>query len=232
MTGFALSGVSGATAAASTTATKGSGSASASAVGLTQNQFLQLIIAQLQNQNPLSTGSGGNSSQSLVTEFADLSTVTGIDKLSSQVAAIQSGTSATQLSQAAGLIGKDIATTGDTFTVSAAGTATGAFTLASAAQNVTASVINPNGSLAATLSLGSQPAGLNQFNFSGGTAGQTYTYQINAASAGGAAVGATPYAVGQVSAVNLSGSASTLSVAGGTAPIPLSSVISILGATP
>jgi flagellar basal-body rod modification protein FlgD len=188
-----------------------------------------LIIAQLQNQNPISGGSGGNSSQNLVSEFSDLATVSGIDQLNTQVSAFQSGAAATQLSQAAGLIGKEIATIGNSFTMPTSGPATGAFNLAIAAKSASVSIINPNGTLAATLSLGNLPSGLNQFTWAGGTAGQTYTYQVSAASAAGAIVSATPYAVGQVSAVDLSGSAPTLSITGGTTPIPLSNVISVLG---
>lgn len=226
MTGFALSGVSGATAAASTTSSGTSTvGGSGSSGGLTSNDFIQLLVAQLQNQNPTSP----TNPQDLANEFADLATVSGINKLTSQVSSIQAGAAAAQLAQAAGLVGKQVATAGDSFTVPAGGMATGAFSLASAAQNTNVSIINPNGTLASTLTLGNQPSGINQFTWGGGSAGQTYTYQIQASSSSGAAVSATPYAVGQVSAVDLSGSAPALSVSGASAPVPLSNIVSILG---
>jgi len=213
--------------AASTTAFSGSGSAATtgSASTLTQSDFLKLLTAQLQYQTPTSPADPTQ----LASEFAQISTVNGIDQLNTQVSAIQSGASAAQIAQAAALVGKQVAVTGDTLTANASGSATGEFNLANSAQNVTVNIFAPNGAAAGTLNLGPLAAGQQNFSWSGGTAGTSYTYQVNAADAAGASVPVTPYTVYTVDGVNLSGANPSLNVAGVAAPLPISSVVTVLG---
>jgi len=229
MTSLAVSPVTPAasSAAASTTAFAGSGSGAAagSASTLTQTDFLKLLTAQLQYQTPTSPADPTQ----LASEFAQISTVNGIDQLNSQVSAIQSGAAAAQIAQAASLVGKQVAVAGDTLTPNAAGSASGEFNLANAAQNVTVNIFAPNGAAAGTLNLGALSGGQQNFTWSGGTAGTSYTYQVNAAGAAGSAVPVTPYTVYTVEGVNLAGADPSLNVAGEAAPLPISSVVTVLG---
>jgi len=224
-----------AAAAASTTAfagastsatTSGSGSAG-SASTLSQSDFLKLLTAQLQYQTP---NNPADPTQ-LASEFAEISTVNGINQLNTQVGNIQSSTAAAELAQASSLVGKQVAVSGNTISADASGTASGAFSLAGAAQDATVTILAPNGSTATTLNLGSLPAGQQSFSWSGGVAGTQYTYQVNATSNAGAAVSVTPYSVYTVQGVNLSGTSPTLNVAGSSMPLPVSSVQTILGGT-
>jgi len=229
MTSLAISHVTpaAATAAASTTAFTGSGSAttSGSSPTLTQSDFLKLLTAQLQYQTPTNPADPTQ----LASEFAQISTVNGIDQLNTQVAAIQSGASAAQIAQAASLVGKQVAVAGDTLTPNTAGSASGEFNLANSAQNVTVNIFAPNGTEAGTLNLGALSAGQQNFSWSGGTAGTSYTYQVNAASAAGSAVPVTAYSVYTVEGVNLSGASPSLNLAGTASPLPISSVVTVLG---
>jgi len=231
MTSLAVSHVTpaAAAAAASTTAFSGSGSGSASTAGsastLTQTDFLKLLTAQLQYQTPTNPADPTQ----LASEFAQISTVNGIDQLNSQVSAIQSSASAAQIAQAASLVGKQVAVAGNTLTPNASGSAAGEFNLANAAQNVTVNIFAPNGSEAGTLNLGALSAGQQNFTWPGGTAGTSYTYQVNAASAAGSAVPVTAYSVYTVEGVNLSGASPSLNLAGTAAPLPISSVVTVLG---
>lgn len=78
------------------------GSSSGSAqVSLNQQQFLQLLTAQLQNQDPLNP----ISSQDFTTQLAQLSTVSGIQQLNT---GIQQLLQLQQLSQGAALMGKTV----------------------------------------------------------------------------------------------------------------------------
>jgi flagellar basal-body rod modification protein FlgD len=215
--------------AASTTATGGTGSTtsggSGSASGLTQSDFLQLLTAQLKYQTP---GNPADPTQ-LAQEFASISTVDGINKINTELTNIQSSTAASQIGQAASLVGKQVAVAGDTINTGAAGSGAGAFTLPQAAQAVSVNVFAANGSLATSLNLGALPAGQANFTYTGGAANAAYTYQVSATGAAGSAISATPYTVYTVQGVNLSGTSPTLNVAGQAATLPVSTVQTVLG---
>jgi flagellar basal-body rod modification protein FlgD len=219
--------------AASTTASHGSKNSSSSsastAANLTQTDFMQLLTAQLQYQSPLNPADP----TAMASEFAQISTVDGINSLNTKVADLQAGGGAAQLGQAAGLIGKQVAIIGDTVTPNSSGDATGAFVLGAPAQNVTVSIIDPNGTVAGTLKLGAMSAGQQTFQWNGGTAGTTYTYQLSATDSSGAPVPSLQYGVYTVDGVNPSptGSAPTLSVEGSSLSLNVSSVQSVLGAS-
>jgi flagellar basal-body rod modification protein FlgD len=215
--------------AASTTAgtgatNSGTGSAAGSAASLTQTDFLQLLTAQLQYQSPTNPADPTE----LASEFAQISTVDGINQLNTTVSGIQSGAAASQLAQASSIVGKQVTVSGDSLVANSSGVATGAFSLASAAQSATVTILSPNGTVAGTEALGSLPAGQNSFTWSNGTAGTQYTYQVTASGASGAAVSVTPYTVYTVNGVNLSSGTQTFSVQGESAAVPVSSIQSVL----
>ncbi|WBO59336.1 hypothetical protein GT370_20300 [Acidocella sp. MX-AZ03] len=147
----ATGSVNAASVAASTTASTSASSGSGSAAGaLTQNDFLKLLTAQLQYQSPMNPADPTQ----MASEFAQIATVDGVNKLNTQVSTLQSVTAASQMGQAADLVGKQVAVPGDTITANSSGSATGAFTLPSAASDVTATILNANGSVAGTMDLG------------------------------------------------------------------------------
>jgi flagellar basal-body rod modification protein FlgD len=210
-----------------TSAGLSTGAGSGSADTLTQADFLKLLTAQLQFQTPTSPADPTQ----LASEFAEISTVDGINQLNTQVGNIASGTVAGQVAQAASLVSKQVAVSGNTLTPDASGAAQGAFDLAGPAQNVSVSIMNPSGAVAGTINLGALPAGQQSFSWTNGTAGTQYTYQVNAASSSGATVAADTFSVFTVDGVNLSGATPTLNVAGFATPLPVSSVQTILGAS-
>lgn len=214
------------TAFSGSAATTGAGSAG-SAASLTQSDFLQLLTAQLQYQSPTSPAD----STQLASEFAAITEVDGINQLNTQVSNIQSSSAAGQMAQAASLVGKQVAVSGDTLTANAAGSAQGAFTLAGAASNVNVSVTAPNGTVLKTLNLGALAAGQQSFSFGSASPNTQYTYNVTATGAAGSAVSVTPYSVYTVQGVNVSGTSPTLNVAGDATPIPVSSIQTVLGGT-
>ncbi|MCB8874908.1 flagellar hook assembly protein FlgD [Acidisoma silvae] len=225
MTNLAISNATAATAAAASTTAATGAASSGSAATMNQADFLQLLMAQLKYQSPTSPADPTQ----LASEFAQISTVTGINQLNSTVSAIQSGQAASQLAVASTLVGKQVTVAGDALLPDASGNATGAFSLADAAQNVTVTIIGANGTVAGTKSLGALPAGQQSFAWGGGSAGQSYTYQVSAAGADGTAVSVTPYTVYTVNGVSASGSTQSVDVQGQSAPIPISSIQSVLG---
>lgn len=212
--------------AASTTATTNS-SGSSSAASLTQADFLQLLTAQLKYQSPTNPADPTQ----MASEFAAISTVQGISSLNTKLSNLSTSTGAAQMAQAASLVGKEVAISGNTLTANASGVAQGAFNLAAASSNTNVTILNSDGSIAGTLSLGALGAGQQSFNWSGGKAGTSYSYDISAADSTGAAVSVSPYSVYTVEGVNLSGTSPTLNVAGTSATLPVSSVQTVLGAS-
>lgn len=209
----------------SAAASAASSSASNNPGGLTSQDFIKLMVAELKDQNP----SSPTNPQDLANEFADMATVNGINALQSQVASIQAGAAAAQLGQAAGMVGKTVALKGDGFIMPHSGAATGAFNLPSAAASAEVKISDASGKQVAIVPLGAVPAGTGTFHWNGGTAGHAYRFSVLAADAAGNAVQATPYATGTVTSVDLSGSTPSLSVSGQSAPTPLSNIQSILG---
>jgi flagellar basal-body rod modification protein FlgD len=184
---------------------------------LNENDFLQLLTAQLEHQDPLDP----TNADQFASELAEFSTATGVQNLE----ASSSG------QQALGLVGQNVAVSGNTLQLGQSGGATGAYNLKSAASNVAVTITDPAGNRVASLNLGAMPAGTQSFSWNGtgvkGTAlaPGTYSFRLSAVGANGAAVAATPYAVVPVTGVGLGGqSGPTLDVGGGLAPVPLSAV--------
>lgn len=220
-----LNSVNSANVAASTTSNS-AGSAS-SAANLTQSDFLQLLTAQLKYQSPTNPADPTQLAQ----EFAEISTVDGINSISSKLSAFSTAGGASQIAQASGLVGKQVGIEGNGLIPNASGSATGVFTLPSATANTNVSVLNSKGVVVDTLKLGAESAGQQSFNWTGGTAGQTYTYQVSASDSSGAVVQATPYTVLNVQGVNVSGSVPTLNIEGSATSVPVSDVQIVLGAS-
>lgn len=188
---------------------------------LTQNNFLQLLTAQLQHQDPLNPLSPSD----FAAELAQFSTASGVQSLNTTL------TSSSGI-QAAGLVGHNVAVTGNALVLGQGGTATGAFSLSGPAKDVRVAISNSSGNVVGVLDLGAMSAGTQNFTWNGqsigGTALPPGTYAFNVvptAAAGAAAVQATTYSVVPVTAVVLGGlSGPLLDLGNGVAPVALSAV--------
>ena len=204
-----------------TSSTSSTSSASAAASGtLTESDFLTLLTTQLENQDPLNPQSPSD----LAAELAQFSTASGVQTLNTTIGA-------TSGIQATGLVGKNVAVSGNTLVLSN-GTAQGAFNLSAAASDVKVTISDPSGSVVDTVDLGAMSAGNQTFSWNGESSSGTnqsagnYSYAISATSASAATkVTATPYSVVPVTSVIMGGSnGTTLNLGGGMAPVALSSV--------
>lgn len=188
---------------------------------LTQNNFLQLLTAQLEDQDPLNPVSPSD----FAAELAQFSTATGVQNLN---------TTMTQSSgmTASGLIGHNVAVPGNALLLGQGGTATGAFSLSGAATDVKVAITNSSGSVVSVLDLGAMSAGNQNFTWNGQTIGGTalpagtYSFNVVPSTAKGAAtVQASTFAVVPVTAVVLGGTGgTTLDLGGGIAPVALTAV--------
>ena len=188
---------------------------------LNEGNFLQLLTAQLENQDPLDPMSADD----FASELAEFSTAAGVQDLTTSING----------QQAVGLVGQNVAVTGNSMVLGLTGNATGAVNLSSAAGDVAVVVTDATGKAVASLNLGAMPAGTQTFTWNGaGSNGTTlppgaYNFSVAAVGANGAAVAATPYAVAPVTGVGLGGqNGPTLDLGGGLAPVPLSAVQQVL----
>ena len=205
-----LTAMNGTTASSSTTS-NGLTSNSASA---TQDRFLKLLTTQLQNQDP--TNPMDNAA--LTSQIAQLSTVTGIEKLNASLDTMMTSMQTGQTMQAASMIGHSVLAPGSNIslasstTTAADGTSTTSskavfgVQLASAADSVKITIRDSSGAAVDSIDLGSQAAGNVPIVWDGSTsAGATaangqYTFEVTATAAG-SAVTATKLAFGTVASV-------------------------------
>jgi flagellar basal-body rod modification protein FlgD len=187
---------------------------------LNQNDFLKLLTTQLEHQNPLNPQSPSD----FAAELAQFTTASGVQTLNSTLG---SGSGL----QAANLVGKNVAVAGNALVLGSHGAAQGAFSLSAPAKDVNVAVLNSAGSIVNTIDLGAMAAGAQNFTWNGkaadGTtqAAGTYSFQIVASAASGAAPTVTPFAVVPVTSVVLGGqNGPTLNLGGGIAPAALSAV--------
>lgn len=196
-------------------------SASAATSGtLTESDFLTLLTTQLENQDPLNPQNPSD----FAAELAQFSTASGVQTLNTTLGA-GSGV------QAANLVGKNVAVSGNALLLSN-GSAQGAFNLSAAASDVKVTITNTSGSVVDVVDLGAMGAGNQNFTWNGQSptgatqSSGTYSYSVNATAASSAnTVTATPYAVVPVTSVVMGGTnGPMLDLGGGLAPVALSSV--------
>jgi flagellar basal-body rod modification protein FlgD len=194
--------------------------ASAANASLNENNFFQLLTAQLENQDPLNPMSASD----FAAELAQFSTAIGVQQLQTT----QTSYGNLQLSQ---LVGKNVAVTGNALVLGQSGTATGAYNLSSAASDVLVTVADATGNQLGVLDLGPQAAGTQSFTWNGQTTGGsaaaagTYQFAVSATGASGSTVTTTSYSVVPVTGVNVGGSnGPTVDLGAGLAPVALSGI--------
>jgi flagellar basal-body rod modification protein FlgD len=214
-----------------TPSTSSTGTTSASTtsggVSLGGTDFLTLMLAQLQNQDPTSP----IDSNTFLTQLAQLSEVQGITQLNTSFG---STLSANQTMQASSLLGKDVlATSGSATTTTAGDTVSGAVVVPQTSTDVQLNILNSAGTVVKTLDLGAQSAGSAAFTWdgteNGGSKAPAGTYTLSA-TVNGVASGTNivTQVAGTVDSVTMASGTSglTLNVAG-IGSVAFSNVVAI-----
>ncbi len=197
----------------------GAGNSSTSATSIesisaTQDRFLKLLITQMKNQDPLNPMDNSQ----VTSQMAQLSTVTGINKLSELVSGLSTSYTASQSLQAASMIGHGVLVPGDSLQL-AGGNAIAAVDLPQAADALYITIKDASGATVHSANLGPQAPGITSFQWDGKTdAGGTaasgaYRYEVQAVAAG-KTVSATALAYGKIDSVSLNGQGAQLNVDG------------------
>lgn len=183
----------------------------------TEDRFLKLLVAQMQNQDPLNPMDNSQ----VTSQMAQLSTVTGINKLNETLDTLMASLSSNQTLEAASMIGHGVLVNGDSVqlqkaadyvdettgeTVAGASIGIMGVDLQSAASNVVVKIYNANGALMKTMNLGSSDAGVIPISWDGSTdtggvapAGK-YSFSVEA-KMNGQSVTANPLSFGEVMSV-------------------------------
>ncbi|GGI16316.1 MAG: flagellar hook assembly protein FlgD [Oxalicibacterium faecigallinarum] len=179
-----------------------------------QDRFLKLLVTQMQNQDPLNPMDNAE----VTSQMAQLSTVTGIDKLNSTLESLISSSAANNSLQAANLIGRGVLSSGNQISLA---DEKGIMGVEFSGPVDAAQVIikDASGNVVHTVDLGAQEAGPIPLLWDGTTssgekaADGTYTFEVKATLAG-SAVATTPLQFGVVTAVTTNSDGAKVSVPG------------------
>jgi flagellar basal-body rod modification protein FlgD len=157
----------------------------ASSASATQDRFMTLLVTQMKNQDPLNPMDNAQ----VTSQMAQLSTVTGIDKLNTTVESLIGSVQTGQSYQASGMIGHNVLVPGNKISTTGTGGYLGV-DLPVGADKLTVTIKDSAGSTIRTLSLGAQSTGTAAVNWDGfadnGSVAKTgsYTYDVAATTAG------------------------------------------------
>ena len=181
-----------------------------------QNQFLTLLVTQMQNQDPLNPMDNSQ----VTTQLAQLSTVNGINNLNTTMSSLSSALLSNQVLQSASLIGKTVLADGSSMTLQNGGASYGV-SLPQAVDSMTVSITDAAGNTVKTLNLGAQQAGTLSLQWDGTTnAGAqapngSYNFSVKA-SQGGTSVAATALSPSVVSSVSQNANGVQLNLGNGS----------------
>ena len=194
---------------------------SASDATVTSDRFLKLLVAQMQNQDPLNPMDNAQ----VTSQMAQINTVTGIDKLNTTVQGLSAQFMQMQAVQGASLGGHDVIVAGNRLAVDAAsGIGQGGFELTTPADAIKVEILGPSGAVVQTLNLGAEGAGIHSFDWSAGTAANAngLTFRVSA-TRGGVTTAAAPLMRDRVDAVSTAGNVFNLELQN-SGTVPYSSV--------
>ena len=184
----------------------GSSSGTASSTKAMSDQFLKLLITQIQNQDPLNPTDNAQ----FTSQLAQINTVSGLEKVNESISSMSSQFLQMQAMQSASLVGRSVVVPGNALTVSV-GKATGQFELSSAADSVKVDVLTSAGRVIDTIDIGAETSGRHQFSWTPAEGVDTTGLRFRvSATRGTAAVSSTALQSQQITSVaaGSSGSAS------------------------
>jgi flagellar basal-body rod modification protein FlgD len=167
----------------------------------TSDRFLKLLVAQMQNQDPLNPMDNAQ----VTSQMAQINTVNGIEKLNTTVQGLSGQFVQMQALQGAALVGRDVVVPGNQLDIND-GVGQGGFELAGPADAVRVEVLSASGQVLDTLNLGAQTSGMHGFDWPAGSAtnDSALTFRVTA-TLGAATTTSTALMRDRVDAVSTSG---------------------------
>lgn len=130
---------------------------------LGQEQFLELMVAQIRNQDPFEPLENGQ----FLAQIAQFSTVSGIQELQDSFSSLAGSLSSNQALQASALVGRSVTINSDVGVLQTGNPLSGALGLPAESGSVKVQFYNTAGELVRDLPLGAQKPGIINFNWDG-----------------------------------------------------------------
>jgi flagellar basal-body rod modification protein FlgD len=180
----ATTGTTNTTNAANTTGTTsttasvlGSGSNAPSNAAETEDRFLRLLVAQMQNQDPMNPLDNAQ----VTTQMAQIQTVNGLETLNASVLGLNTQFSQLQAMSGAALVGRGVLVDGSRMDI-VDGQGRGGFDLLTSADRVSVDVLDGTGRVIDTMQMGSQGPGRHSFDWTpphGVDAARATSFRVN-----------------------------------------------------
>jgi flagellar basal-body rod modification protein FlgD len=144
----------------SVSALTGTGSNTPSNAAETEDRFLRLLVAQMQNQDPLNPLDNAQ----VTTQMAQIQSVQGLETLNASVLGLNTQFAQLQAMSGAALVGRGVLVDGSRMDV-VDGAGRGGFDLLTSADRVSVEVLDSTGRVIDTMQLGSQGPGRHSFDW-------------------------------------------------------------------
>lgn len=210
-----------------TSTTKTSGSSS-----LGKDDFLKLLVTQLQAQDPLSP----MDDKEFVAQLSQFSSLEQLTNISSGVSSLATIGSQQLALGAVGFIGKDVKAVGNSLTKAGSKVSTMTYSLSEAAAKVSVNVMDSNGNIVRTVDIGSQAAGDQTFQWDGKSSNGKvmpdgiYKVGLSAQTAGGQALLTSTSVTGTVTGAGDQNGSFMLKLADGRS-VKMTDVQEVVGST-
>jgi flagellar basal-body rod modification protein FlgD len=189
-----------------------------------QDRFLKLLVAQINNQDPLNPMDNAQ----MTSQMAQINTVSGIQQVNDTLQGLASQFTSMQMLQASSLVGHDVLLPGTALARdTSSGMAGAAFDLADKADKVKIEILDAKNQVIDTVDAGAMSAGRHSFSWDASKYPNTaLSYRVTATN-GTKSVTSTAYTLDRVLAVGISNGTVTLDLQGGKS-VPYSGVTAFL----
>lgn len=130
---------------------------------LGKNEFMELMLAQMNNQNPLKPQENGE----FIAQLAQFSSLEEMQKLTSTVDSALGQFRSSQALQASAMVGQSVVVPSDSAPLGPSGSVSGMVDLSASTSNLRVSVFNASGELVRQVNMGPQSGGQVPFEWDG-----------------------------------------------------------------
>ncbi|MCU7837732.1 MAG: flagellar hook assembly protein FlgD [gamma proteobacterium symbiont of Taylorina sp.] len=127
------------------------------------DQFMRLMLAQLENQDPLEPQENGE----FITQLAQMETATGVSELKDSFEKFSLSMQSNSALQASSLVGRSVLAPGGFAQLESGQNVTGEIQLGSSTTNLSIEITDASGQLVKTIAMGTQAAGDVSFSWDG-----------------------------------------------------------------
>jgi flagellar basal-body rod modification protein FlgD len=193
---------------------------------LGKDTFLKLLVAQMENQDPLNPMEGTE----FTAQLAQYSSLEQLYNVNDNLLSIQGGQTALFENDMLDFMGKEIFISGDELNLEQGASASGGFSI-DASADCTVTIFDSEGQVVKSISMGNLESGKHTFEWDGLDLNEDamerglYRFEISAVGDNGAAISVETYVFGKVDRVSLGGGIPMLYVNG--SPVAISEIVDI-----